>query len=120
MSYQRARRVAEEIKKEISDIIMTEIKDPRITGLISVTSVRVSDDIRHAKVFVSIYGCDETEKEETFATLKNASGYVRREIGNRIRLRYTPEIMFLLDESIEHGINISKLLKEVGLGDHDN
>lgn len=119
MSYQRAQRVAEEIKREISDIIMNGIKDPRVSGLISITGVRVSDDLRHAKVFVSIYGEDDLDKNETYETLKNATGFVRREIGSRIRLRYTPDIAFVLDESIEYSINISKLLKEVGQDNHE-
>ena len=112
-------RVAEEIRREISDIIMNGIKDPRVSGLISITGVRVSDDLRHAKVFVSIYGENDLDKNETYETLKNATGFVRREIGSRIRLRYTPDIAFVLDESIEYSINISKLLKEVGQDNHE-
>lgn len=113
MAYHRTQRVAEEMKKEISNIIINEIKDPRISGLITITSVDISDDLRHAKVFVSIYG-EKEKKMKTIEGLKNATGFIRREVGNRIRLRYTPEIVFKLDESIEHGVNIAKLLKEVG------
>lgn len=116
MAYHRTQRVAEEMKKEISNIIINEIKDPRISGLITITSVDISDDLRHARVFVSIYG-EKEEKMKTIEGLKNATGFIRREVGNRIRLRYTPEIVFKLDESIEHGINIAKLLKEVGTQD---
>jgi ribosome-binding factor A len=116
MAYHRTQRVAEEMKKEISNIIINEIKDPRISGLITITSVDISDDLRHAKVFVSIYG-EKEKKMKTIEGLKNATGFIRREVGNRIRLRYTPEIVFKLDESIEHGVNIAKLLKEVGTQD---
>ncbi len=119
MSYQRSQRVAEEIKREISDIIMNGIKDPRIGGLISITGVRVTDDLRHAKVFVSIFGEDDIDKNETYEALKNATGFIRREIGNRIRLRNTPDIAYVLDKSIEYSINISKLLKEVGADDNE-
>lgn len=116
----RVKRVSEQIKKEISDIVQNELKDPRIKkGIISVTRVRISSDLRHAKVFVSIYG-DETLKEEIIEGLKNASGFIRKHVGSRIRLRYIPEIIFELDESIEYGVNISELIKKVNLSEGDD
>jgi len=107
----RTDRIAVEIQKEISDIIMNSIKDPRIPQMVSVTRVKVTKDLRYAKVYISIYGSDE-EKQNAMAALKGAAGFVRREIGQRIQLRYTPEIVFEPDNSIEHGMHISKLIEE--------
>ncbi len=112
MSENRVRRVAEQIKKDVSQIIVAEIKDPRIAGMTSVTDVELSKDLRHASVYVSIYG-SEVEREETLQTLARASGFVRTEIGRRIRLRYTPEINFFLDTSIEYGAYIESVLKSL-------
>ncbi len=107
----RTDRISEEIKKELSNIIRDSIKDPRLPDFVSITAVRVTRDLRYAKVYVSIYG-DEEKKKDAITALTSASGFIRREIGQRISLRYTPEIQFKLDESIEHGIHISKLIEE--------
>ncbi|MBM7623475.1 30S ribosome-binding factor RbfA [Sporohalobacter salinus] len=111
MGNYRPRRVAELIKKEVSQMLQREIKDPRI-GFVTVTDVEVSEDLRHAKVFVSVLD-DEEAKEETMEGLKNAVGYVRRELGQRIRLRHTPEILFRYDDSIERGARIFEILKDL-------
>jgi ribosome-binding factor A len=111
MSEKRVRRLGELLKEEISEIILKEVKDPRI-GFVSVTNVKVSGDLRHAKVFVSVYG-KEKEKKETMDGLKEANGFIRRLIGNRITTYHTPEIIFRYDDSIEHGVYISKLIDEV-------
>lgn len=111
MTKQRARRLGELLKQEISQIIQREVKDPRI-GFISLTDVEVSGDLRHAKVFVSIYGSEE-EKKETMQGLKQATGFIRKLIGNRITTYHTPELLFRYDDSIEHGVYISKLIKKV-------
>jgi len=111
MSGKRERKVAEFLKEEISKIIRREVKDPRI-GFVSITDVEVSGDLRHAKVFVSVYG-DETEKEETMAGLEKANGFIRKLVGERITTYHTPEIIFRYDDSIEHGVYISNLIKEV-------
>lgn len=110
MSLNRARRVAGEMKKEISRILAREIKDPRITALTSVTGVDLTRDLRHATVYVSIYG-SEAEKEKTMQTLLRAAGFIRSEIGRRIRLRYAPEIQFAEDRSLEYGAHIERVLK---------
>lgn len=107
----RTDRIAVEIQKEISDIIRNSIKDPRIPQMISVTRVKVTKDLRYAKVYISVYGSEE-EKQNAMTALKGAAGFVRREIGQRIQLRYTPEIVFEPDNSIEHGMHISKLIEE--------
>lgn len=104
-------RLAEEFKKEISNIIQNEIKDPRV-GFVSIINVQVSGDMRHAKVFVSILGNDH-DINDTMAALKSATGFIRREVARRIQLRYTPEIVFVYDDSIVHGAKISKMLHEV-------
>lgn len=108
----RTIRISEEMRKEISAIIQGELKDPRLSRLISVTSVKVTKDLRYAKVLVSIMGNDE-EKKNALDGLKSAAGFIRREVGHRIQLRYTPEVQFELDNSIEHGAYISKLINDV-------
>jgi|SRR5260370_23203198 ribosome-binding factor A len=107
----RRERLREQFKKEVSAILQREMKDPRI-GFVSVTDVELSMDMRHAKVFISILG-DAEAKAKTMATLGNAQGFVRKELGRRIRLRYIPEILFKLDESIERGVRVQRLLREV-------
>lgn len=111
MTNQRVQRVSEQIKKEISGIIKEELKDPRV-GFITIISVEVTNDLKIARVYFSVYG-DEEQKKDTLEGLQKATGFVRREIGKRIKLRHTPEIEFIIDSSIEHGARISKLLEEV-------
>ncbi|NPV71275.1 MAG: 30S ribosome-binding factor RbfA [Firmicutes bacterium] len=106
----RGGRVAEAMKEEISDIIHNHLKDPRI-GFASITGVEVSGDLRHARVFVSVLG-DDRQKQDTLRGLESAVGFVRSEIGKRIRMRHTPEIVFKLDESIERGIRVSRLIDQ--------
>ncbi|MDZ4132233.1 MAG: 30S ribosome-binding factor RbfA [Dethiobacteria bacterium] len=112
MSENRVRRVAEQIKKDIGQIITSQIKDPRVAGITSVTEVQLTRDLRYASVYVSIFGTD-LEKEETLQTLIRAAGYIRGEIGRRIRLRYVPEINFFLDNSIEYGVHIENVIKSL-------
>ncbi len=111
MSRLRVQRMQEEMKKEVSQILRTELKDPRI-GFITITDVEISSDLRNVKIFVSVYGSDE-EKAKTMDGLESASGFIRSEIGKRIQLRYTPELSFKFDESIARGARIMKLLNEV-------
>jgi ribosome-binding factor A len=109
----RVARVAELIKREVSQLLFSGIKDERVgLGMVSVTDVDVSGDLQHAKIFVSIYGNEET-RAETMAGLKSATGYVRSELGQRIRLRRTPEIIFLEDRSIERGTQVLSLLNRL-------
>lgn len=111
MAKHRANRLAESLKKEISQIIREDLKDPRI-GFVTVTSVDVVDDLSHAKVYISVLGNAETGKD-ALAALNRASGYVRSEVAKRVRLRHAPEIVFKYDPSIEQGAHIAKLLREV-------
>lgn len=99
------------MQKEIADLIRNTIKDPRLPEMVSVTAVRVTKDLRYAKVYVSVLG-SEQDKKDAMEALKNAAGFVRREIGQRIQLRYTPEIVFVQDDSIEHGMHISNLIEK--------
>ena len=107
----RMNKIDEELKKEISNIISTELKNPHLTGLISVTSVKTTPDLKYAKVFVSMIG--EKSKKENLAILKQSSGYVRSAIAKRINLRNTPELIFEFDDSIEYGTRIDQILKDI-------
>lgn len=111
----RANRVGEQMKKELSDIIGRKLKDPRI-GFVTVTDVQVTGDLQQAKVFISVLGDDE-QKENTLKGLAKAKGFIRTEIGHRIRLRKTPEIIFEFDESIDYGNRIETLLHELHTDD---
>ncbi len=109
----RVSRVAELIKREVSQMLLNGIKDDRVgTGMVSVTDVDVSGDLQHAKIYVSIYGTEEA-KAETMAGLKSATGYVRSELGARVRLRRTPEVVFIEDRSIERGTKVLSILNQI-------
>lgn len=109
----RVARVAEQIKREVSQMVMSGIKDDRVgSGMVSVTDVKVSGDLQHAKIFVSIYGTDEA-RAETMAGLVSATSFVRREIGQRVRLRRTPEVLFVEDRSLERGTSMLSLINQL-------
>ncbi|MGP4075643.1 30S ribosome-binding factor RbfA [Halobacillus sp. K22] len=107
----RANRVGEQMKKELSDIIGKKIKDPRV-GFVTVTEVKVTGDLQQAKIYISVLG-DEKQKHDTLVGLAKAKGFIRSEIGQRIRLRKTPEIMFEFDEAIERGNRIETILRDL-------
>jgi len=113
MANYRGGRIDEEMKKEISNILREEAKDPRLTAMISVTSVKVTKDLRYAKVYVSIFGKDEEEKKISFEALKNMAGFVRKEISQRINLRISPQILFEIDDSIDYGMHIDRLIHQM-------
>ena len=106
-----ANRVGEQMKKELGDIISRKIKDPRV-GFVTVTDVQVSGDLQIATVYISVLG-DEEQKESTLKGLAKAKGFIRSEIGQRIRLRKTPEISFEFDEAIGYGQRIDTLLHQI-------
>lgn len=108
-------RINGEVMKELSIIIRQEIKDPRIHMMTSVTSVEVAPDLKTCKAYISVMG-SEKEKSDTIAGLRSAEGYIRRQLAKRLNLRNTPEIQFKLDESIEYGVNMSRLIQEVNQG----
>lgn len=106
----RALRVAEAIKEEVSEILLNELKDPRI-GFTSVTAVEVSDDLRHARIFFSVFA-PPADQEKAMEALEGAKGFIRSELSKRLRLRVAPELAFQMDRSIERGDRISRLLAE--------
>ena len=101
--------------KELSIIIRQEIKDPRIHMMTSVTAAEVAPDLKTCKAYISVRG-SEKEKSDTIAGLRSAEGYIRRQLAKRLNLRNTPEIQFKLDESIEYGVHMSRLIQEVNEG----
>ncbi len=109
----RIARVAELIRREVSQMLMLGIKDDRVgAGIVSVTDVDVSGDLQHAKIFVSVYGTEEA-RVATMSGLKAATGYVRGELGRRVRLRRTPEVIFVEDRSLERGTQVLSLLDQL-------
>ena len=112
-------RINGEVLKELSNIIRSEIKDPRINPMTSVVSVEVAPDLKTCKAYISVLG-DEKSQPDTIAGLKSAEGYIRRELARTVNLRNTPEIKFILDQSIEYGINMSKLIDEVTKKDDES
>lgn len=119
MAKYRSGRINEEMKRELSSIIREDIKDPRLNAMVSITGVDVTKDLRYAKVFVSIFGKEE-EKASTLNALKNSAGFMRKEIGHRMNLRYTPEIIIELDNTIEKGMHIDQLLHQIKENKYDN
>ena len=107
----RIEKLQELIKQEMSKMLLREIKDPRI-GFVTVTDVEMTGDLREAKIYVSIMG-DEEKVQESLKGLKSALGFIRREIGRRIRLRFTPEISFALDTSLDYSEHIQKILLDI-------
>lgn len=107
----RLDRISEEVRREVSNIIQNDLKDPRLPSLVSVTGINVTKDLKYAKVYVSVMG-NEEEKKNALSGLRSAAGFIRREIGHRIQMRYTPEIHFELDDSIEKGAYITKLINK--------
>jgi ribosome-binding factor A len=107
----RTNRLAEELKNEISVVISQEVRDPRM-GFVTVTDVKVSSDLRYARIFISVFGNKE-EQRQTIDALADASGFIRRQIGARIKLRYTPELTFAYDESVEQGDRMMQLIEDI-------
>lgn len=111
-------RINEEVKKELSNIIRNEVKDPRIHMMTSVMSVEVAPDLKSCKAYISVLGSKE-EGEATIAGLKSAEGYIRNKLARSVNLRNTPEIRFILDQSIEYGMHISKVLDDIHASEQD-
>ncbi|MCI6019579.1 MAG: 30S ribosome-binding factor RbfA [Clostridiales bacterium] len=105
-------RINGEVQKELSIIITREIKDPRISPMTSVVSVEVTPDLKYCKAFISVLG-DEKAQQDTLEGLKSAVGFIRKALARSVNLRNTPEITFCLDQSIEYGVNMSKLIDDV-------
>ncbi len=111
MAKHRAGRINEEMKKEISAIVMGGLKDPRITAMTTITAVEVTSDLSYAKVFTSIFGTDE-EKQDTLEGLKSSVGFIRHELGKRIQIRKIPQLIIVLDETLDRGMHIDELIKQ--------
>ena len=105
-------RINEEVMRELSNIIRNEIKDPRINPFTSIVAVEVAPDLKTAKAYISVLG-DEKSQEDTMTGLKSAEGFVRKKLAKNINLRNTPEIKFILDQSIEYGVNMSRKIDEI-------
>lgn len=108
---QRHERLEQDVKIALSDIIMNEVKEPSVTGLISVTDVKITPDQKYAKVYVSIYG--KGNKNKVVDALKKATGFIKKELGKRVRMRNMPDITFELDNSMEYGEHMDRVIKEV-------
>lgn len=117
MGYPRNKRISEEIKKIVSHLIMYDIKDPRIPQMTSVTHVDTTRDLRFTYIYISVLD-SKANKDDIIEGLSSAKGFVRKEIGKELKLRYTPEPVFKMDESIENGIYISKLINDVNKNVH--
>ena len=107
----RQQQLGEAIAHELSDLIQTRMHDPRI-GFASVTSVELSADLRHAKVYISVMGTPD-EQSETMRALGHGTGFLRHELAQRLAIRYTPDLIFKLDESIAHGARVAELLRQI-------
>jgi ribosome-binding factor A len=115
----RAERVSTLIRQEICELLLEHINDPRLEGLISVTEVSTSPDLQNARVYVSILGDDEAIKE-AMKGFRSATGYFRKELSHRLRLRYVPELSFELDNSIERGARILNIIQQVSEEDEEH
>ena len=113
--FERTDRIAPLIMREAEKIIREDLSDPRTKCLFSITHVDVTKDLRYAKVFVSIY--EEDKREGMMKALKSAAGFIRRGVGQAIQLRYTPELLFVLDTSIEYGVHMSKLINDLHIAE---
>jgi len=109
--FKRSEKVAEAIHEEVSTLLINGVKDPRV-GLVTVTGVKLTDDLRHATVFFSARGTD-SERKDAEAGLNSAKGFLRREVGKMLRMRYVPEIIFRYDESVAYGSHIENILKQI-------
>ncbi len=111
MSFHRSDRISDQVRREVDQIIRNQLNDPRITGTFSITRAEVTRDLRFAKIYVSVLEADKAPG--IIAALKNAAGYVRRELGKSMVIRYTPEIIFVHDQNIAYGVHISDILNQV-------
>jgi len=110
--FKRSEKVAETVHELVTGLLIKGIKDPRI-GFMTVTGVKMTDDLRQATVYFSVVG-DDVAKKETEAGLNSARGFIRREMGKQLRMRYVPEVIFKYDHSLERGNRIDELLREIG------
>lgn len=110
LPYKRSQRVGDLIREEVADIIMNKLKDPRV-GFVTVTGVDITEDLKLAKVYISVL--KEEEKEASLEILNSAKGFIRAELSKRVRMKFIPDLTFRVDESIEYGDKIERLLKDI-------
>ncbi|NCO83048.1 MAG: ribosome-binding factor A [Nitrospirae bacterium CG_4_10_14_3_um_filter_44_29] len=110
LPYKRSQRVSDLIREEIADIIMNKVKDPRL-GFVTVTGAKITEDLKIATIYISIL--KEEEKETTLEMLNSAKGFIRAELAKRLRMKFIPSLTFRIDESLEYGVRIEKLLREI-------
>ena len=110
MSYQRIDRISEEVRREVDAIIREEVHDPRVSGTYSVTRAEVTGDLRYAKIYISVL--EDDKRDGLMDALKHAGGFIRRALGKRMIIRYTPELIFVSDKNIEYGVHIAKVLAD--------
>ena len=110
MSYQRIDRISEEVRREVDAIIREELQDPRVCGTYSVTRAEVTGELRYAKIYISVL--EDERRDGLMEALKKAKGYIRHALGQRMIIRYTPELIFVSDKNIEYGVHIAKVLAE--------
>lgn len=108
--YPRARRVADQVQRELATLIRDEVRDPRVTGSVTVSEVEVSRDMAHAKVHVTVLGAETAETEEAVEVLNGAAGFLRRELGRRMKLRSVPALHFFHDVSFDRGAELTRLI----------
>lgn len=111
MSYQRIDGISEEVRREVDRIIRNDVNDPRVSGTFSITRADVTRDLRYAKVYVSVL--EDEKRAPLMKALQNAAGFIRRELGRQMLIRYAPELQFVSDENIAYGVHIAKVLAEV-------
>ena len=111
MNFDRTDRISEEVRREVDRIIREDVRDPRVTGTWSITRADFTRDLRYAKIRVSVL--EEEQRKPLLKALKNAAGFIRRELGKNLRLRYTPELLFEEDDNIAYGVHIASILADV-------
>mgnify|MGYP003480139822 FL=1 len=111
MSYQRIDRISEQVRREVDRIIREDVSDPRVCGTFSITRADVTRDLRFAKIYVSVL--EEDKREPMMAALRKAAGFIRRELGHSMIIRYAPELIFEEDQNIAYGIHIASVLRQV-------
>ena len=114
----RLNRINEELKKELSQIFAYELKNPNITGMVTVTRAKITPDFKYAKVYVSIFNSDDIQK--TVIGIKESSGFIRSQLAKTINLRITPELVFEIDDSLDYGMRIDEILKSIKSSDNKN
>jgi len=115
----RRLRLGDQLQVELAGLIQRELKDPRI-GFVTVTEVRMSPDLKHARVYVSVFEGEEEKKQESIAALQRAEGFLRHSLGRRLRLRYVPGLRFVVDDTLDHSARIDELLEDSGVNSEDS